>query len=130
MIVLDTHVWIWHTHGDSRLTERQEEEIQGQEDDIIGVSTFSCWEIAKLVELDRLNLSTSLEEWFEQALQYPGVRLFELTPQIVIESTQLPGDFHRDPADQIIVATARVHDCLLVTSDRKIIEYPYVDTIT
>jgi PIN domain nuclease of toxin-antitoxin system len=93
------------------------------------VSTFSCWEIAKLVELNRLNLSVSLEDWFEQALQYPGVQLFGLTPQIAIESSQLPGEFHRDPADQIIVATARVYDCLLVTSDRKIVNYSYVDTI-
>jgi PIN domain nuclease of toxin-antitoxin system len=49
--------------------------------------------------------------------------------EIAIESTQLPGEFHRDPLDQMIVATARVHDCPLVTSDRKIIEYPYVETI-
>jgi PIN domain nuclease of toxin-antitoxin system len=61
-----------------------------------------------------------------QALGYPGVRLVELTPRICVESTQLPGAFHRDPADQIIVATARVLDVPLVTVDGKILEYPYV----
>ncbi len=60
------------------------------------------------------------------ALNYPGIRLLDLTPQIAIESTQLPGEFHRDPADQIIVATARIHDCLLLTVDDKIINYPHV----
>ncbi|MBI4753096.1 type II toxin-antitoxin system VapC family toxin, partial [Candidatus Desantisbacteria bacterium] len=67
--------------------------------------------------------------WFEQALSYPGIRLLELTPEIAIESTQLPGYFHRDPADQLIVATAKVHGCQLVTSDSKILIYPYVETI-
>lgn len=93
------------------------------------MSVFSCWEIAKLVELSRLDLPLSLEEWFDEALRYPGVRLLELTPQVAIESTQLPGEFHRDPADQIIVATARIHDCPLVTSDGKTVEYTHVDTI-
>ena len=49
--------------------------------------------------------------------------------EVAIESTRLPGSFHRDPADQIIVATARIHDCDLVTSDDKIVEYPHVRTI-
>jgi hypothetical protein len=57
-------------------------------------------------------------------LSYPGIHITELTPEIAIESTQLPGEFHRDPADQITVATARLCDCLLVTSDSKILKYP------
>lgn len=62
-------------------------------------------------------------------LSYPGIRLLELTPEVAIESTQLPGEFHRDPADQIIVATARVHGCPLVTSDSKLLKYPHVEII-
>jgi PIN domain nuclease of toxin-antitoxin system len=68
-------------------------------------------------------------EWFEKALSYPGVQLYNLTPEISIESTRLPGEFHRDPADQIIVATARINECPLITSDHKILDYPYVDTL-
>ena len=129
MIVLDTHIWVWWVHGDERLTRTQAEVIEANEADVIGVSTISCWEIAKLVEYRRLELPCSLSEWFEQALSYPGIHLLELTPEIAIESTQLPGEFHRDPADQLIVATARIHSCPLVTSDSMLLEYPDVETI-
>ena len=129
MIVLDTHVWVWWVHGDERLNSSQSEIIQASETDIIGISTISCWEIAKLVENGRLELPVSLEKWFEQALSYPGIRILELTPEISMESTRLPGEFHRDPADQIIVATARVHNCPLVTSDERILGCPHVKTI-
>ena len=129
MIVLDTHIWVWWVHGDERLTRTQAEVIEANETDVIGVSAISCWEIAKLVEYGRLELPGSLEEWFEDALSYPGIHLLELTPEIAIESTQLPGEFHRDPADQMIVATARVYGCPLVTSDGRLLEYLHVETI-
>jgi PIN domain nuclease of toxin-antitoxin system len=129
MIVLDTHVWVWWVHGDDHLSETQAEAIESSEADAIGVSAISCWEIAKLVERGRLDLPCPLEEWFELALHYPGVHLLALTPAVAIESTRLPGRFHRDPADQIIVATARTYDCPLVTSDSKILDYPHVPTL-
>jgi PIN domain nuclease of toxin-antitoxin system len=128
MIVLDTHIWVWWVHEGEQLTQAQREVITANETDLIGVSAISCWEIAKLVEYGRLELPCSLEEWFEQALSYPGVQLLALTPEIAIESTRLPGEFHRDPADQMIVATARMYGCPLVTSDDKILSYPHVTT--
>ncbi len=94
-----------------------------------GVSAISCWEVAKLVELDRLQLTLPVLQWLERALTHSGVRLLELTPRIAVESTELPGKFHRDPADQILVATARVLSIPLLTADRKILEYPYVETL-
>lgn len=129
MIVLDTHIWVWWVHGDEHLTQTQIEVIAAHEAEVIGVSVISCWEIAKLVEYGRLELPCPLEEWFEQALSYPGIHLLPLTPEIAIESTRLPGEFHRDPVDQIIVATARVYNCPLVTSDERILNYPHVTTI-
>ena len=92
------------------------------------MSIISCWEVAKLVEYKRLLLPCSVADWFDQALSYPGVVLLGLTPRIVIESTELPGDFHKDPADQMIVATSRVLDCPLLTNDRKILTYQHVVT--
>ena len=99
MIVLDTHIWVWWAHGHKQLSDTQAGAIVANEIDTIGVSAISSWEIAKLVEYGRLELPCSLREWFEQALSYPGIRLLELTPEIAIESTRLPGEFHRDPAD-------------------------------
>ena len=129
MIILDTHVWVWWAHASERLTSPQARIIQASETDVIGVSVISVWEIAKLVEYDRLELPCPLREWFDKALSYPGIRVVELTPEIAIRSTELPGEFHRDPADQIIVATARVYDCPLITSDDKILKYPHVRTV-
>ncbi|MCC6498703.1 MAG: PIN domain nuclease [Anaerolineae bacterium] len=128
MIVLDTHIWVWWVHGDERISSSQAEAIEANEDKEIGISAISLWEIAKLVENNRLELPVPLEKWFEQALSYPGIRIIELTPEIVTESTRLPGKFHKDPADQIIVATARVMKCSLITSDDRILGYPHVKT--
>jgi PIN domain nuclease of toxin-antitoxin system len=129
MIILDTHVWVWWVHASEHITSPQSQIIQANEKDVIGVSAISVWEIAKLVEYDRLELPCPLREWFDKALSYPGIRVVELTPEVAIESARLPGEFHRDPADQIIVATARLHGCPLVTSDRKILKYPHVKTV-
>ncbi|MDZ7667174.1 MAG: type II toxin-antitoxin system VapC family toxin [Desulfotignum sp.] len=126
MILLDTHIWVWWIHNDDRLTESVREHIKVNEDEGLGVSVFSCWEVAKLVELKKLTLHCPIDEWMDTALDYPGIRLVELTPETVIESTRLPGEFHRDPADQIIVATARIHNCPLLTADDKILNYSHV----
>lgn len=126
MIVLDTHIWVWWVHGDKRLEEAHRTYLQEQESQGLGVSIISCWEVAKLVEYGRLTLPHPISEWLTQALSYPGVHLLELTPRTIVESTQLPGSFHKDPADQLIVATARVLNCPVVTADTKILSYPHV----
>ncbi len=112
MIVTDTPVWVWWVNGSDRLSPAQREALEEGETSGIGVSAISCWKVAKLVEVGRLDLDRPVADWLREALRYPGVRLLELTPDIAVASTTLPGDFHRDPADQIIVATARLADCL------------------
>ena len=129
MIILDTHIWVWWVDESPQLSERHTQLMQDNEASGLGISAISCWEVAKLVEYGRLRLDCALEEWMEQALAYPGMALLPLTPHIAIESTQLPGTFHRDPADQIIVATARVHDLPLLTVDRLLMDYPHVRTL-
>ena len=126
MIILDTHIWVWWVHDDARLPEPCREYIRVNESTGLGISIISCWEVAKLVERGRLTLPRAVTEWLDLALAYPGVQLLDLTPRIVVESTQLPDVFHRDPADQLIVATARVYDVPLVTLDGKIRDYPHV----
>ncbi len=129
MIVLDTHIWVWWVHGEAHLPQTHRMYLETHEADGFGVSIISCGEVAKLVEYARLTLPCPIAEWLDQALSYPGVRLLDLTPRIVVESTQLPGTFHRDPADQLIVATARIYNCVLMTVDPKIVAYPYVQTL-
>jgi PIN domain nuclease of toxin-antitoxin system len=95
----------------------------------LGVSIISCWEVAKLVQVGRLVLPCPVSEWIQKALSYPGVRLVQLSPRVVVESTQLPGQFHRDPADQMIVATARVLGVPVVTADERILAYEHVQLL-
>ena len=115
--------------NNTRLSNRQVRTISNHESDQIGVSAISCWEVAKLEELRKIQLPVEITEWVRSALQYPAISLLELTPEIAIESTRLPGSFHRDPADQIIVATARVLGCPLLTTDERIRSYPHVVTV-
>ena len=129
MIVLDTHIWVWWASESAELTAGQRQALQAHIGAGLGVSIISCWEVAKLVERGRLQLTLPVERWLERALALPGVRLLELTPRIVVESTQLPGEFHRDPADQLIVATARIYDVPLLTADGKVLAYPHVQTV-
>jgi PIN domain nuclease of toxin-antitoxin system len=77
----------------------------------------------------RLELAGRTTEWIRLALRYPGVRLVPLTPRIAVEANELPDPFHRDPADRILVATARVHGFPLLTADQKILGYPHVTLV-
>lgn len=126
MILLDTHIWIWWVQGDPRLSPFHRRQIQEHEAAGLGVSVFSCWEVAKQVEIGKLRFEMPVGEWIVNGLAYPGVQLLALTPEIAVEATQLPGEFHRDPADQILVATARIHDLPMLTVDEKILDYPHV----
>jgi PIN domain nuclease of toxin-antitoxin system len=129
VILLDTHIWVWWVDGSPQLKPAQREHLEAHESTGLGVSVISCWEVAKLVELKRLELRCPVSEWIQQALAYPGIRLLYLTPRIAVESTQLPGTFHRDPADQIIVATARTRGYPLLTADAKILQYEHVRSL-
>ena len=126
MILLDTHIWIWWVHRDDQLPKVCRDLIEANLQSGVGVSVISCWETAMLVEYGRLRLAKPVSAWVEDALAYPGVRLIELSPEIAIESTQLPQPFHRDPADRGLVATARKSGFGLLTLDRRILNYPHV----
>ena len=126
MIILDTHIWVWSAQGDKRLGREYLELIQGHESGEIGICASSLWEVAKAVELQRLSFAVPVEDWFSFALSQRGIILLPLTPSIALESTRLPGNFHKDPFDQLIVATARILDVPLVTVDSDIVNYPHV----
>lgn len=100
--------------------------LMRHESDGIGVSAISCWEVARLAAGGRLDLTRPMAEWFELALDYPGVQWIDLSPRICIDANNLPGNFHKDPADRIIVATARTIGCDLLTADNLILQYGQV----
>jgi len=127
MIVLDTHLWVWWVDNNARLTQKHQDWIQQYQSQGLGVSIISCWEVAKLVELGTLTLSLAVDEWLAAALADPAVQQLERTIPIIIPSTKLTG-FHRHPADQLIVATAKIHGCPVLTADAKILAYPEVQT--
>jgi PIN domain nuclease of toxin-antitoxin system len=126
VILLDTHVWIWWVSRPDRLQPGHRDLLDLGPDRVFGVRIISCREVAKLMEHGRLKLDRTVGFWIETALAEPGVSLLPLSPQIVVESTQLPQSFHRDPADQLLVATARVFQCPILTEDSKIAGYPHI----
>ena len=129
MILMDTHVWVWWVQDDPAMPQQMREQLERNESGGLGVSVISCLEVARLVAYGRLVLPRPVEEWIDKALHYPYVQLVELSPAIAIDSTQLPGVFHKDPCDRIIVATARRLDILLATADGLIRNYPHVKVI-
>jgi PIN domain nuclease of toxin-antitoxin system len=130
VIVLDTHTLVWWATNDSSLSKKAksviERERAGGE---IVVSAISAWEIAMLVERETLAFSMDVENWLAIVQQIPGVRFAPIDVDISTKSVKLPGEFHKDPADRLIVATARKFGAPLVTKDLKIRAYDHVKTI-
>ena len=125
VLVLDTHVWIWMLEGTkgqlSGATVTLVEQAAGRAE--VAVAAISVWEVAMLAAKNRITVSRSIDEWTAAALAAPGIRLVELTPEIALESTRRPGEVHGDPADRLIIATARVLGATLITCDDRILDY-------
>ncbi|WP_109994799.1 type II toxin-antitoxin system VapC family toxin [Salinisphaera sp. LB1] len=129
MIVLDTHVLVWWVTGDRQLSPHAKTAIETERsaaDGIVLVSAISAWEIAMLVKAERLTLTMALDDWLETVSAIDGVRFVPLDNDVGVESTRLPGEFHTDPADRMIVALARHLNVPLVTADTKIRAYKHV----
>lgn len=124
-LLLDTHVWIWMMEGekgvlaDSAMEAIREASRTGG----VLVAAISVWEVGMLEVKGRLTLSRAVEDWVDRGLAAPGTRFAKLTPEIAIESTRLPGDVHGDPADRLLIATARRTGARLATRDRAILSY-------
>lgn len=128
--VLDTHAWLWWVTRDARLSVPALEAVDsGQSAGTLWLSAFSIWEVAKKVQKGQLVLDRPLDDWLDQATRPAGLHVAELTRAVLVESCRLPGGFAGDPADAIIVATARSLGAVLVTKDRRIRGYGQVRTI-
>ncbi|WP_024461211.1 type II toxin-antitoxin system VapC family toxin [Marinimicrobium sp. LS-A18] len=132
MIVLDTHVLVWWVNGDSQLSENARAAIeheQTSENGLILISAISAWEVAMLIEKGRLALSMSVDDWLDVVAEIESVRFVPLDVAVGVQATRLPGDFHKDPADRMIVSLARHLNAPLVTADEKIRAYKHVRSI-
>lgn len=130
--MLDTHVLLWWLNGDSSMSSRARGAIQSEQEDedgLILVSAISAWEIAMLVQKERLTLTMDVEDWLGVAAETERLRFVPLDTELLVQSTRLPGKFHSDPADRMIVALARHLNVPLVTSDQKILAYKHVRTL-
>lgn len=129
MILLDTHTWIWSHSATKLLSDNVKKIIQTTRTDQRAIASISIWEFAMMVTKRRIAVKIDPKLWLYNAISMSGLQVIELTPEIAMESCNLPDDFHRDPADRIIVATARTHNLTLLTKDKKIIEYPHVKAL-
>ena len=123
-LLLDTHVLVWLMEGDTRLSATTQSRVeQAATEGELWVSAITPWEIGMLVAKGRLVLARDVQNWIDDVLALPGLRLAPLLPTLAVASSRLPGDMHGDPADRIIVATARHLGAVLVTADRALLQY-------
>ncbi|HKK19597.1 MAG TPA: type II toxin-antitoxin system VapC family toxin [Opitutales bacterium] len=127
-LLLDTCALIYLAHEPELLSEPQSLALRTM--NRVTICCISCAEIACLVEKGRLELDRHWKVWFHHFTQSNGIQILDVDHESLIEAYSLPGPFHRDPCDRIIVGTARKHDLSIVTSDRKILDYPFADSIS
>ena len=123
-LLLDTHAAIW-LFEDKPLAQAARDAINTayQDDMALLVSPITAWEIGLLISRSRVDLTATPERWFRGLLATPGIQLAALSPNILIASSFLPGSPPRDPADRILLATARDLGATLITRDRALLNY-------
>jgi PIN domain nuclease of toxin-antitoxin system len=123
-MLLDTHVLVWFVEGENRLGEGARSLVnQAGGAGKLLVSAITPWEIALLTRKQKIELSRPVDRWISTVLERGGPTIAPLEPAIALDSVMLPGNFHSDPADRIIVATARYREVPLLTGDRAILGY-------
>jgi PIN domain nuclease of toxin-antitoxin system len=123
-LLLDTCAAIWLSHDEPVSQETLDALRDAREsDDPIYISPITAWELGLLVSRGRMNLLMTPERWFQRLMQAPGLRLAEMSAELLIASSYLPGTPPRDPADRIIATTAREYGYRLITRDRPLLDY-------
>ena len=130
MIVLDTHAWVWFVNDPSQLSRpaRKAAEAARAAGSIV-VSSISSWEVAMLAASGRLKLTIDVRDWIAKCEALPFFNFVPVDNAIFLRSVLLPGPLHADPADRVIIATALMRDIPIVTKDRKIRDYPRIQSI-
>lgn len=127
-LLLDTHVLVWAESFDDRLGP-QTRALLLDPSNTLFVSPITALELSRLIALSRLNLRKSLQDWFTSARLHLAFQDAPFSHSAAIDSYQLPAAFHKDPADRMLVATARQLDCTLLTADEAILGYADVNCL-
>ena len=130
MIVLDTHAWIWLIDSPERLGAAAQKAIESaRRQRAVFVSSISAWEVHMLCARGRLRFAVDPEVWISRCERISFLRFLPVDNEIARLSVQLPDPFHADPADRMIVATARFLGAPVATCDSKIHAYPHVQSV-
>ncbi|MDE0342286.1 MAG: type II toxin-antitoxin system VapC family toxin [Deltaproteobacteria bacterium] len=127
-LLLDTHVWVWSQEQPEKLGQQAARALVST-DDVSAVCTISTLEIARLVAGGAISLAMPLADWITHSLRELDATTLPVSHEIAMEAYALPGPFHRDPADRVLVAAARIHQLVLLTADERLLQYPYVHTM-
>src|ERR1700722_18032646 len=125
--LLDTHVWLGAVEAPAKLGRRTKALLLKAGNDRL-VSAISALEIARLCLDERVILSVSLNRWMEDSARDLRLQQVNVDFAIALEAYSLPDAFHRDPADRVLVATARTYQATLLTADERILAYRHVRT--
>jgi PIN domain nuclease of toxin-antitoxin system len=122
-LLLDTHTLLWMVENHPRLGAGAAGAMnRAGREDRLSISAITLWEIGLLASKQRIDLHRDVMEWVHEVLALPGLSLVQLLPEIAVTSTRLPFEMHPDPADRILVATARRFGATLVTADRALLD--------
>ena len=124
-LLLDTHVWIWSQSEPNQLGSEARRLLTAREHENY-VCTISTLELARLAAADALSLSVPLQDWIDTALAALTAHTVPICHAIAMEAYALPGSFHKDPADRLLVAAARCHSLTVLTADERILTYSHV----
>jgi PIN domain nuclease of toxin-antitoxin system len=128
-LLLDTHVWLWTQFRREAFSESAMNLLRDASSRR-WVSTMSSIEIARLRHKNAIEIRIDLEEWIESSLAALHTETLPVSHKVAAASYDLPGQFHGDPADRVIVATARCHGLSVLTADKRILSYPHVSSIS
>jgi PIN domain nuclease of toxin-antitoxin system len=129
-VILDTHVLLWSVLEPSELTPHTKQIItMAQEEHRLFIASISLWEISMLQFKKRLHIYEPIQEFLHAITHISGLSVKDLSAEIAAESILLTDNFHGDPADRMIVATAKIHHATLLTRDQKILSWAKLGSI-
>lgn len=127
--LLDTHVWVWAVEEPEKLSSRTRS-ILSDLDNVRLLSAISALEIARLIYFGKLHFARPLSDWIHHSMRALVATAIDLTPAIAVEAYSLPHDLHQDPADRVLVASARLGWATLLTADKRLLNYKHVRSMS